>query len=97
MYPSLYSVHVKMKDSSVYSFREPEGLPVQSVIRKDEKDHTIISRQIEEFDRVPMLKIRWLMRLMESEEHTKIPGTSRTGSNSTMPTPAVRCSANASL
>ena len=59
MYLHLYAVHVKMKDTSVFSFREPESLPVQTVIKKDEKDHTILSRQVEEFDRVPKLQIRW--------------------------------------
>ena len=41
-----------MKDSSVFSFRDPEGTEVQSKIQKEIKDQTIISRKVEEFDRV---------------------------------------------
>lgn len=35
-----------MKDTSIYSFRDPETEDVREVIRKDDKEKTIISRQV---------------------------------------------------
>ena len=41
-----------MKDSFVYSFRDPEPRSVRKVIHKDEKDRVISGRKMEELNRV---------------------------------------------
>ena len=41
-----------MRDTSIYSFKDEESKEVQSALKVPEKEKTIISRKIEEFDRV---------------------------------------------
>jgi hypothetical protein len=43
-----------MKDSSIYSFKEPEQQAVSQALGKEEKEKTILSRKIEEYNRVPL-------------------------------------------
>ena len=47
-----------MKDSSVFSFRNVEDETTRRTIRKDQKEKTIISRQVEEYNRVLNQKFR---------------------------------------
>ena len=54
MYSLPHSVHIKMKDTFVYSFRETEPLKVSKALRKEEKDLTISGRKMDELNRVPM-------------------------------------------
>lgn len=47
MYPPTYTVHVKMKDSSIYSFREAESIQESRQLRREEKEKTVLSRKVE--------------------------------------------------
>lgn len=46
------SVLIKMKDTSIFSFKDPESEKVRNLLRRDEKDKTISGRKMEELNRV---------------------------------------------
>lgn len=46
------SVFIKMKDTSVYSFKMKEDDKTTQLLHKDEKEKTIVSRKLEELERV---------------------------------------------
>lgn len=52
MYLGDHTVVIKMKDSSIFSFRAEEPTSVSTALRKEEKEKTIASRQNEEYNRV---------------------------------------------
>lgn len=47
MYRQLHAVYIKMKDSAIYSFRDEESQKERTVLKKDEKEKTILSRKVE--------------------------------------------------
>ena len=65
-------VFVKMKDSSVYSFREPENSKINQVIKKEKKQKIIDGRKMEELNRVYELLYRFLMKMMDESKPQSI-------------------------
>ena len=47
-----HSVFIKMKDTSVYSFKLKEDDKTSELLHKEQKEKTIISRKLEELERV---------------------------------------------
>ncbi len=58
-------MHVQMKDTSVFSFRDNESLNMGTVLKKRDKEMTIEGRKMEELNRVKLGLHRFWTPTME--------------------------------
>lgn len=76
----LFLVHIKMKDSSILSFKDPENAKMTEFLHRRDKDRVISGRKMEELNRVRYkFIVRFWMRMMENNEKRNSQSISKRG------------------